>query len=232
MKLETALSQARALVATLEAIDVTEAPPPPPYVASPTVVASRPLAWGARVSAVFRDRVFWIAEDLGLNADHLMTCMAWESGRSFRSDVRNMAGSGATGLIQFMPATALPYFHSAEAIKRMTAAQRLANGRAACDRLAAMTAEDQLNYVWRYFAPYKGRLRNLGDVYMAILWPGGVGQTDAYVLWEKGSRPTTYRQNAGLDANKDGRITRAETVAKVAALLPEGLAEGNVWRAA
>jgi soluble lytic murein transglycosylase-like protein len=35
-----------------------------------------------------------------------MACMAWESGRSFRPDVKNMAGSGATGLIQFMPTTA------------------------------------------------------------------------------------------------------------------------------
>lgn len=210
MKLETALSQARALVATLEAIDDVETPAPPPYVTPP---AARSLAWGARVSSTFRDRVFWIAEDLGLNPDHLMTCMAWESGRSFRPDVRNMAGSGATGLIQFMPATA-------RGLGTTT------------DKLARMSAEDQLNYVWRYFAPSKGRLKTLADIYMAILWPLGVGKPDSFVLWDRGARPTTYRQNAGLDVNKDGQITKAEAAAKVAALLPEGLAEGNVWRAA
>lgn len=171
------------------------------------------LAWGARVSEEFRQRVVWLAEDLGMDPDSLMTCMAWESGRSFRPDVRNMAGSGATGLIQFMPSTA----------------RQLGTTTA---KLARMSAEDQLNYVWKYFRPYKGRLRTLGDLYMAILWPGGVGKPDDYVLWDSDRRPTTYRQNAGLDGNRDGRITKGEAVAKVYALKLEGRRPGNVWRAA
>lgn len=209
MTLQTAISQARALVASLEALNAV-APPVAPAYAPPSY---RSLAWGARVSSTFRDRVFWIGEDLGLNPDHLMTCIAWESGRSFRPDVRNMAGSGATGLIQFMPATA-------EGLGTTT------------DKLARMSAEDQLNFVWKYFEPSRGRLKTLADIYMAILWPVGVGKPDSHVLWDRNSRPTTYRQNAGLDVNKDGQITKAEAAAKVAALLPEGLAEGNVWRAA
>lgn len=61
---------------------------------------------GAKVSAVFRDRVRCIGGDLDLSPDHLMVCIAWETGRSFRADIKNMAGSGATAPIQFMPATA------------------------------------------------------------------------------------------------------------------------------
>ena len=39
------------------------------------------------------------------NPDFLLACMAFESGMSFCSSIRN-AASGATGLIQFMPSTA------------------------------------------------------------------------------------------------------------------------------
>jgi hypothetical protein len=95
--------------------------------------------------------------------------------------------------------------------------------------LAQMTAENQLNFVFRYFKPLKGRLQSLGDVYMAILWPAGIGKPENFVLWDRVSRPTTYRQNVGLDINKDGAITRAEAVAKVQATLERGLNAGNAW---
>jgi hypothetical protein len=167
------------------------------------------LAWGARVSPTFRDRVKWIAENIGCPADALMACMAWESGETFRADVKNMAGSGATGLIQFMPSTA-------KALGTTTAA------------LAKMSPEDQLNYVYKYFQPYAGRLHNLGDIYMAILWPKAVGQPDHFVLFDKRKMPTAFRQNAGLDVNKDGLVTRAECLVKVNAKLAKGLLEENV----
>jgi hypothetical protein len=164
------------------------------------------LAWGAKVSATFRDRVRWIAEQLGIGASDLMACMAWESGRSFSASVANMAGSGATGLIQFMPATA-------RALGTSTVT------------LAAMSAEDQLNFVFKYFEPWKGRLHSLADLYMAILWPKAVGKPDDFVLFEDG---IAYRQNAGLDANRDHQVTKAETAAKLYAIRAEGLRAENV----
>ena len=173
------------------------------------------IAWGAKVSEVFLDRVKWIVEDLGIGDSiedgmcKLMACMAWESGRTFSPSVSNMAGSGATGLIQFMPSTA-------KGLGTTTAA------------LAKMTAENQLNYVWKYFAPYKGKLKTLGDLYMAILWPAGVGKSETYVLWNKAQKPTTYRQNAGLDSDGNGNITKAEATAKLTAMLVEGFKAGNV----
>lgn len=207
-----------ALAAEIEAeIPAAEADPAPP---APTLPEPAPepavrLAWGARVSPTFQARVAWICADLDIGPgpdrpepSWLMACIAWESGRTFSASVKNMAGSGATGLIQFMPATAADLGTSTA-------------------ELAAMTAEDQLNFVWKYFRPWKGRLRSLSDLYMAILWPAGVGQAEGFVLWDKASRPTTYRQNAGLDANRDGAITKAEAAAKVAALLAEGLTPEN-----
>jgi hypothetical protein len=166
----------------------------------------RPIAWGAKVSKVFRDRVWWIAETLELNPDDLMSCMAFESGRTFSPKIRNAAGSGATGLIQFMPATA-------RSLGTTT------------DALARMTAEDQLNFVYKYFRPWKGRLKSLSDVYMAILWPKAVGKPDDYALFTGG---IAYRQNAGLDLNRDRRVTKAEAAAKVYALRAEGLRPENM----
>lgn len=169
----------------------------------------KPLAWGGSVTPEFRDKVRAISSRLGNDPSDLMACMAWESGRSFSPAKKNMAGSGATGLIQFMPATA-------QALGTST------------DALASMTAVEQLDWVEKYFQPYKGKLRDLSDLYMAILWPAAVGKPLDYVLWEKGSRPTTYRQNAGLDANHDGTITKAECSAKLFGMKAEGMRPENV----
>lgn len=165
-----------------------------------------PLAWGAKVSPRFRAVVRAMANDLGMppaGASWLMACMAFESARTFSPKIKNAAGSGAVGLIQFMPATA-------RGLKTTTA------------KLAAMSAEDQVEYVWEYFTPYKGKLQNIGDVYMAILWPAAIGKPDHHVLWEKGSRPVVYRQNSGLDLNGDATITKQEAYAKVKAILELG----------
>lgn len=170
---------------------------------------SRQIAWGAKVSSVFKERVLWIADQLDMNPDYLMACMHWETGGTFRADIKNAAGSGATGLIQFMPSTA-------KGLGTTTAA------------LAAMTAEDQLRFVYEYFKPWAGELRNLGDVYMAILWPKGVGKPDHFVLFDRAKTPTTFRQNSGLDVNKDGLVTRAECLVKVNERLARGLRPENL----
>lgn len=204
-----------------------------PVIPYPAPVPGVGMAWGAKVSATFRDRIVWISDQLqmpsSLGPSALMSCIAFETGRTFSPSVRNGAGSGATGLIQFMPSTAIAFFFSSEDIKRMSASTKKLNGQWACDKLAKMSAEDQLNYVYRYFRPFTGRLKNLGDVYMSILWPLGVGQPDSFVLWDEGSRPTTYRQNSGLDVNKDKRITRGEALSKIEAIQQEGHRAPNYW---
>lgn len=164
------------------------------------------MAWGKKVSRTFKQHVARISRELLMpvdGPDYLMACMAFETGETFRADIKNAAGSGATGLIQFMPATA-------KGLGTTT------------DHLASMAPEDQLHFVYKYFEPFRGRLNSLGDVYMAILWPAGVEKPDDWVLWEKGSRPTTYRQNSGLDVDGDKRITKGEAVSKVRAKLTRG----------
>lgn len=164
------------------------------------------MAWGARVSATFRERVRWIADQLGIDPNFLMACMAFESARTFSSNIHNPASS-ATGLIQFMRATALGLGTTVEA-------------------LAQMTPEDQLNYVYKYFASYAGKLHTLADVYMAILYPKAIGQPETYAMFVAGT--DNYVVNAGLDADKDHIVTKQEAASRVAALLQEGLEEGNI----
>lgn len=164
-----------------------------------------PIAWSAKVSPEFVAKVIDVCGKLGIpDPSHLMACMAWESGETFSPSIINGAGSKAVGLIQFMPSTATFLGTSASALSKMTAVQ-------------------QMDYVCKYFMPYKGRLHNLGDIYMAILWPAGIGKDDDYVLWEKNKRPTTYLQNRGLDINNDGDITRGECLTKIKEKLAKGL---------
>jgi hypothetical protein len=164
------------------------------------------LAWGARVSPEFRRRVKEICAGLECDPNHLMAAMAFESAETFSPSVRNRL-SGATGLIQFMPSTA----------------QRLGT---TTDALAAMTAEQQLDYVSRYFSPYRGRLGTLEDVYMVILWPKAVGAPNDAALFAKPS--TAYEQNKALDVNGDGVVSKFEAAQFVRAKLTKGLGAGYV----
>ena len=168
------------------------------------------LAWGKKVSKPFRDRIVEVAQDLGTDPNYLMACMAFESARAFSPSILNAAGSGAVGLIQFMPSTAQALGTSPQ-------------------QLAAMSAVKQLDYVERYFAPSKGKLRSLEDVYMAILWPRAVGKPQEYVLFDKNDPqyPKRHIQNAGLDFNRDGLITKAEAAARVRRELEGGLRPEN-----
>ena len=136
-----------------------------------------------------------------------MACMAFESGETFSPSIKNAAGSGATGLIQFMPSTARGLGTSTEA-------------------LASMSAVQQLDYVKKYFMPHKGRLKTHEDVYMSILYPAAVGRGAQSALFASGTK--NYSQNKGFDANRDGKITPAEVSAKVREKYTKGLSAGFV----
>lgn len=168
------------------------------------------VAWGAKVPRAFLMRVREIAEELGIEPSWLMACMAFETGERFSASVRNPQSS-ATGLIQFMEATA-------RGMGTTTA------------KLAAMSELEQLEWVRRYFLPWRGRLRSLADVYMVILWPAAVGKPDDFVLFARcdSRRRRAYLVNAGLDADGDGDVDKSEAAAKVAAKLRKGLGVGYV----
>lgn len=149
---------------------------------------------------VFEAKVDKIAKDLGADPEHLLAVMNFETGGTFSSSVKNRAGSGATGLIQFMPDTA----------KELTGAE---TKDAAIKLMESMTPTEQLDYVKKHLGRFKGKLNSLEDVYMAVLYPKAVGMDNEYALFKKGT--TAYWQNRGLDLDKDGVITKAEATSKV-----------------
>src|SRR5688572_25827343 len=89
-------------------------------------------------SQPFLDKVRGIALELDVNPNFLMAVMSFETGGTFSPSQPNKAGSGAVGLIQFMPKTAT-------GLGTSTAA------------LVQMTAEEQLEFVAKHFRPFKGR---------------------------------------------------------------------------
>lgn len=176
------------------------------------MIQTLPLAWGARVSPAFRERVYQLCDRLVWSEDHaswFMAAMAFETGRTFSPSVRNPR-STATGLIQFMAKTAA-------GLGTTTA------------RLAQMTAVEQLAYVERYLAPYAARIASIEDLYMAILWPAAVGHGSESALWRVGT--AAYTANKGLDSNGDGTVTKREAAAKVRRLHAEGMLPDNAWPA-
>ncbi len=186
----------------------SEAPADAAAEARPPAPAGSALCWGQvtrkKHGDAFNEKVIEISNRLGCDPNHLMAVMAFETGATFDPAKKNAAGSGATGLIQFMPETA-------RGLGTSTAA------------LAAMSGVEQLDFVERHFRSVTGNrpLRTLSDVYMAVLLPAAVGKLESHVLFEKPS--TAYDQNAGLDVNKDGLITKAEATSKVQNKLEQGM---------
>lgn len=152
----------------------------------------RGVEGNAHVTPEFLREMEGVAQRVGARPEDLMAVMALESNRTFAPDVRN-ADTGATGLIQFMPATA-------RGLGTTT------------DALAGMTATEQLPYVERYLAPRRGHVGNLEGLYTSILY-GSPQDDPAKVLWSRGTE--AYGDNHGLDRNRDGRITAGEAADSV-----------------
>ncbi len=146
------------------------------------------------VTQDFKDKVMHIADTLAVNPNYLMAVMSFETGGSFSPKQKNIAGSGAVGLIQFMPATA-------KSLGTSTAA------------LEQMSAEEQLDVVVRYLSPYKNKLKTVEDTYMSVLYPAAIGKGSDYVLFKRGTK--AYAQNSGLDNDHDGNVTVGEAASKI-----------------
>jgi peptidoglycan hydrolase-like protein with peptidoglycan-binding domain len=129
-----------------------------------------------------------MASRLGAKTEHILSAMSFETGGTFSPSIQN--GIKATGLIQFLPGTA--------------------------EGLG--TTVDQLQYVEKYFEPFKGKLGSLEAVYTSIL-SGSPKSPDA-TLFSQGTK--AYDQNP-LDFNKDGKITAREATTIVGARMFGGV---------
>jgi hypothetical protein len=113
------------------------------------------------------------------------------------------AHSGAIGLLMFIPPTsrALGIEH---------------------ERLATLSAEEQLSYVERYFAPYSGKLQSVEDGAMAVQYPVAVGMPQ-----DKALPASLYSPLRDQDSDKNGVITKGE-LARTTVISLEKLCRGEV----
>jgi hypothetical protein len=136
---------------------------------------------------LFENKVRQVAKKLDIPPEWLMSVMYSES--RFNAKAENFKGSGAIGLIQFMPTTAKDMGTSVQYIKQLEHI-------------------DQLEYVYRYLQAVRvkyGEYRTLTDLYLAILYPRAREGEMCYSLYENPTK--AYKQNVGLDEDKDGKVT-------------------------
>lgn len=143
-----------------------------------------------RNRAAFLNKVVEISAKLGINnPDSLMAVMQSESNID---ETAVNSKTGATGLIQFMPSTAAGLGTSVEALRKMSNVE-------------------QLDYVYRYFKPYAGRLNSATDLYTVVFFPVALGKSDDYILQtSRISADTIARQNPIFDLDKNKVITYGE----------------------
>ena len=112
-----------------------------------------------QVDPALIQKIVDVSRTLEIPADALAAAIQAES--NFDPSITNARGSRATGLIQFMPSTAKGMGTTVE-------------------DLAAMSAVDQMAYVHRYLAPYKGKIKSEADINMAIFYPRAIGKSDDF----------------------------------------------------
>ena len=138
----------------------------------------------------FEDKVRQVSRELNIAPEWLMAVMYAES--RFNPSVANHKGSGAVGLIQFMPDTFAEMFGQP------------------IGKLRNITSVEQMDYVQHYLQKRRdkyGEFDILTDLYLAILYPEALEQDYCFTLYDKWTKPTTYKLNSGLDKNKNGRVT-------------------------
>lgn len=131
----------------------------------------------------FLAKVREVASQLYINPNWLMGVMKFESGLN---PAAYNANGGASGLIQFMPATAT-------ALGTTTALLR------------AMSGTSQLDYVNLYYWPYKGKLNSFTDLYAVTFYPDLLNHNDNWVF-----PAYVVSANKIFDLNKDGKLTKGE----------------------
>jgi hypothetical protein len=145
-------------------------------------------------SPLFTAKVNDIATRLQINPNWLMWVMNNESGLNPKAQNLKylVHGQPATGLIQFVDTTA-------------------SNLGTSIPQLYSMGALNQLDYVYKYFKPYAGKIKSLYDLYLITFFPVALGKSDSWIFeTKKISRASIAKANPFFDLNKDGMITIAE----------------------
>ena len=152
-------------------------------------------------NSAFDKKLEQVAKNLQVSKKDLIAIMNHESGLN---PAAVNPSSGATGLIQFMPATARGLGTSTAALRKMSATQ-------------------QLDYVEKYYKNIRGKAKDVGDLYMYTFLPAAVGKPNNFVIGAKGSgssvfgisQNSLYNQNKVFDKDNKGYYTVGDVKARI-----------------
>lgn len=123
--------------------------------------------------------------------------------------------SGAVGLIQWIPRYVCGLLGTSSYVK----AQQI---------ILSMSGVQQIQLVEKFLTPYKGRMTDLYQTYLAVFMPVAMGKQDSFVLGDArstGMLRKVYDWNVGVDrnfGNNDGRLTIMDIKAFVKHHIPKG----------
>ncbi|UPW30036.1 M23 family metallopeptidase [Enterobacter cloacae] len=168
--------------------------------------------FGVIKADAFRSKLLEVSNELSIDPNYIMACIALETGKTFRTDIKN-PGSSATGLIQFMDDTA----------KDLGTSTR---------QLRAMDHVEQMEYVKKYF---KMQANNVGvpteqwtleDVYYSIFRPKTILLGSNDIVYQR-SDGDYYSKNLYHDRNSDGKITKNEIAENIRVNYKLGIPEAG-----
>lgn len=168
--------------------------------------------FGVIKADAFRSKLLEVSNELSIDPNYIMACIALETGKTFRTDIKN-PGSSATGLIQFMDDTA----------KDLGTSTR---------QLRAMDHVEQMEYVKKYF---KMQANNVGvpteqwtleDVYYSIFRPKTILLGPNDIVYQR-SDGDYYSKNLYHDRNSDGKITKNEIAENIRVNYKLGIPEAG-----
>ena len=154
----------------------------------------------------FEFKVRHVSQQLDIPPEWLMAVMYLES--KFDPSIKNLRGSGATGLIQFMVPTVRELNDRLGTEYYMSDIQR-------------MPAHVQLDLVREYLQTVReryGEFDSLTDLYLGILYPRAISQDFCYALFAKPTKQ--YDMNRGLDENRDGVVTVSDIDRRMKRMFP------------
>lgn len=153
-------------------------------------------------------KLMGIADQLKIHPNWLMQLMKAESGLSAQKKNIQHGRTIAGGLIQWTNVTASQLGTSLNA-------------------LLSMNATGQLDYVYKFFKPFSGRIKSYYDLYLVNFFPAAIGKPDDWII-EAGKlnaeliatqNPAIYRYSK----IKDGKIRVVDFKAYVKASVPANM---------
>jgi hypothetical protein len=144
----------------------------------------------------FIEKVISVARYLWVTPEHLMFLMWFETGHTLNHRIQNST-THATGLIQFMPSTAISLGTSVDA-------------------LIVMSNVEQLYYVQKFLGIFRCEYQDWLDLYCGIFWPAAVGKYDTFRI----TSDIVAKQNPLFDINKNGVIEKSEIRAALLKQIP------------